>query len=38
MNRIEELKVEVIRFDGCEDVIATSSPKNYDNNLNGEWV
>lgn len=37
MNRIEELKVEVIRFES-EDVIATSQPVDYNDNLNGDWI
>lgn len=37
MNRIDELKVEVIRFE-AEDVIATSTPTNYNDNLNGDWL
>ena len=37
MDKIEELKVEVIRF-GNEDVIATSQPENYNDNLNGDYV
>jgi len=38
MKKIEELQIEVIRFEGCEDVIATSTPLNYNKNLNGEWI
>ena len=37
MNRIDELKLEVIHFENG-DVIATSTPDNYNDNLNGEWI
>lgn len=37
MNKIEELKLEVILF-GNEDVISASQPENYNDNLNGEWI
>ena len=37
MNRIDELKLEVIHFE-TEDVIATSTPTDYNDNLNGDWI
>ena len=37
MKKIEKLELDVILFDN-DDVIATSQPDNYNDNLNGDWV